>query len=176
MLDAAAPGLKEIDVYESAPRASQVLQALTAPLRNRRHVPEVISASLGTCEPALKVTLGRSGARAVEGALALAAASGISVLASSGDAGSSACIGSQGPLDRLAVSYPASSPYVTAVGGTNVALTAANKLQAQTVWNDAPLDLSAGGGGLSTMFTRPSYQNGFDTQPPPLDPRRLAAR
>ncbi len=164
LLDASAPGLKEIDVYESVPRASQVLQAMTAPLRNRRHVPDVISASLGTCEPALKVTLGRSGARAVEGALALAAASGISVLASSGDAGSSACIGNQGPLDRLAVSFPASSPYVTAVGGTNVALTASNKLQAQTVWNDAPLDLSAGGGGLSTMFKRPSYQNGFDTQ------------
>jgi kumamolisin len=163
VLDAAAPGLKEIDVYESAPRAAQVLQALTAPLRNRGHVPEVISASLGTCEPALKITIGRSGARAAEGALALAAASGISVLASSGDAGSSACIGSDGPLDRLAVSYPASSPYVTAVGGTNVALTASNKLQAQTVWNDAPLDLSAGGGGLSSLFRRPSYQNGFDT-------------
>jgi kumamolisin len=162
LLDAAAPGLKEIDVYESAPRASEVLEALTAPLRNRSHVPEVISASLGTCEPALKMTVGRSGTRAAEGALALAAASGISVLSSSGDAGSSACVGDQGPLDRLAVSYPASSPYVTAVGGTNVALTAGNQLQLQTVWNDAPLDLSAGGGGLSAIFKRPAYQKGFN--------------
>jgi Pro-kumamolisin, activation domain/Subtilase family len=163
LLDAAAPGLKEIDVYESPPRAAQVLEALTAPLHNRGHVPEVISASLGTCEPALKITIGRSGVRAAEGALALAAASGISVLASSGDAGSSACIGNDGPLDRLAVSYPASSPYVTAVGGTNVALTASNQIEAQTVWNDAPLNISAGGGGLSSMFKRPAYQNGFDS-------------
>jgi subtilase family serine protease len=162
LLDAAAPRLKEVDVYEAPPRASQVLEALTAPLHNRGHVPEVISASLGTCEPALKLTIGRSGARAAEGALALAAASGISVLASSGDAGSSACIGQDGPLDRLAVSYPASSPYVTAVGGTNVSLTAGNEIQAQTVWNDAPLDLSAGGGGLSGLFKRPAYQNGFN--------------
>jgi Pro-kumamolisin, activation domain/Subtilase family len=162
LLDAAAPALKEVDVYESTPRASEVLEALTAPLHNRGHVPEVISASLGTCEPALKATIGRSGARAAEGALALAAASGISVLSSSGDTGSSACIGQSGPLDRLAVSYPASSPFVTAVGGTNLALTAGNRIQAQTVWNDAPLDLSAGGGGLSGLFKRPAYQDGFD--------------
>ena len=39
-----------------APQASDVLQSLTAPLQNRHgHVPEVISASLGTCEPALEV-------------------------------------------------------------------------------------------------------------------------
>ena len=155
LLDAAAPRLKEIDVYEAPPRASQVLEALTAPLHNRGHVPEVISASLGTCEPALRITIGRSGAQAAEGALALAAASGISVLASSGDAGSSACIANNGPLDRLAVSYPASSPYVTAVGGTNVALTAGNQIQSQTVWNDAPLDLSAGGGGLQWAVQAP---------------------
>lgn len=161
VLDAAAPGLKEIDVYESQARASQVLEALTAPLQNRGRVPEVISASLGTCEPALAISIGQSGLRSAEGALALAAASGISVLAASGDDGSSACVGHNGPLDALAVSYPASSPYVTGVGGTNVSLTAANTIQAETVWNDAPLDVTAGGGGLSGLFKRPSYQNGF---------------
>ncbi len=161
VLDAAAPGLKEIDVYESQARASDVLQALTAPLQNRGHVPDVISASLGTCEPALAVSIGSSGVRSAEGALALAAASGISVLAASGDAGSSACVGADGPLDTLAVSYPASSPYVTGVGGTNVSLTAANTIQSETVWNDAPYDVTAGGGGLSTVFKRPAYQDGF---------------
>ena len=161
VLDAAAPGLKEVDVYESQARASDVLEALTAPLQNRGHVPDVISASLGTCEPALAISIGESGVRSAEGALALAAASGISVLAASGDDGSSACVGRDGPLDALAVSYPASSPYVTGVGGTNVSLTAANTIQAQTVWNDAPYDVTAGGGGLSGLFKRPSYQNGF---------------
>lgn len=162
VLDSAAPGLKEIDVYESQPRASDVLQSLTAPLQNKGHVPQVISASLGTCEPALEVSIGASGVRTAEGALALAAASGISVLAASGDAGSSACVGHDGPLDTLAVSYPASSPYVTGVGGTNAVLTATNTLQAQTVWNDGPYDVSAGGGGLSGLFKRPGYQDGFD--------------
>jgi hypothetical protein len=138
-----------------------VLESLTAPLQNRGHVPDVISASLGTCEPALKAGIGRAGERSVEGALALAAASGISVLAASGDGGSSGCIGRNGPIDVLAVSYPASSPYVTGIGGTNVTLTPANQIEAQYVWNDAPYALSAGGGGLSTVFKRPSYQRGF---------------
>jgi kumamolisin len=161
VLDAAAPGLKEVDVYESRATASSVLESLTAPLQNRGHVPDVISASLGTCEPVLRATIGRSGAREAEAALALAAASGISVLASSGDAGSSACIGRDGPIDALAVSYPASSPYVTGVGGTNALLTSANALADQTVWNDAPYDVTAGGGGYSGLFTRPSYQHGL---------------
>ena len=161
VLDAAAPGLKEVDVYESRPTASSVLESLTAPLQNHGHVPDVISASLGTCEPVLRATIGRAGAREAEAALALAAASGISVLASSGDAGSSACIGRDGPIDALAVSYPASSPFVTGVGGTNALLTTTNTLQDQTVWNDAPYDVTAGGGGYSGLFPRPSYQNGL---------------
>ncbi|MGI8506935.1 MAG: S53 family peptidase, partial [Solirubrobacteraceae bacterium] len=161
VLDAAAPGLKAVDVYESRARAADVLISLTAPLQNRGRVPEVISASLGTCEPALQFAIGRGGVRAAEGALALAAASGISVLASSGDAGSSACVVKTGPLDALAVSYPASSPFVTGVGGTNVTLGSANQIQSQPVWNDAPYDPSAGGGGISGLFLRPSYQKGF---------------
>jgi subtilase family serine protease len=161
VLDAAAPGLKEVDVYESSARASDVLQSLTAPLQTRGHVPEVISASLGTCEPALALSIGEAGIRSTEGALALAAASGISVLASSGDAGSTACVAKSGPLDSLAVSFPASSPFVTGVGGTNVRLNPDNQIIRQPVWNDAPYDLTAGGGGSSILFGRPSYQKGF---------------
>ena len=70
MLDAAAPELKEIDVYESRSSASDVLRSLTAPLQNRGKTPQVISASLGTCEPALVESIGYPGVRAVEGALA----------------------------------------------------------------------------------------------------------
>jgi subtilase family serine protease len=161
VLDAAAPGLKEVDVYESSARASDVLQSLTAPLQTRGHVPEVISASLGTCEPALMLSIGESGIHSTEGALAMAAASGISVLASSGDAGSTACVAKSGPLDSLAVSFPASSPFVTGVGGTNVTLNHDNQIIRQPVWNDAPYDLTAGGGGASMLFDRPSYQKGL---------------
>ncbi|MGH2859416.1 MAG: S53 family peptidase [Solirubrobacteraceae bacterium] len=161
VLDAAAPQLRAIDVYESRPSAVDVLHSLTAPLTNRGSKPEVISASLGSCEADTVETIGRSGLRAVEGALAEAAASGISVVASSGDAGSSACLTSAGkPLPATAVSYPASSPWVTGVGGTNISLNAANQIASQEVWNDSPLVAAAGGGGVSSLFSRPRYQNG----------------
>ena len=162
VLDAAAPKLKAVDVYESRPDAVDVLASLTAPLGNPGSKPDVISASLGSCEEATQLTIGKSGLRHVEGALALAAASGISVLASSGDDGSSACLTPDGrPLPNLAVSYPASSPFVTGVGGTNISLNAANQIVSQEVWNDAPVVTASAGGGFSTMFKRPSYQNSF---------------
>ncbi|HEX4008379.1 MAG TPA: S53 family peptidase [Solirubrobacteraceae bacterium] len=162
VLDAAAPKLKAVDVYESRPSAVDVLHSLTAPLGNAGAKPDVISASLGSCEPATLETIGNSGLRSVEGALALASASGISVLASSGDDGSSACLTPDGkPLPGLAVSYPASSPFVTGVGGTNISLNAANQITSQDVWNDSPLVVAAGGGGLSGLFNRPAYQTTF---------------
>jgi kumamolisin len=161
VLDAAAPRLREIDVYESHPRAADVLRSLTAPLQNPGRIPQVISASLGTCEPALVESIGYPGVRAVEGALAAAAASGITVLASSGDDGSTACLNRSGPIDLLSVSFPASSPLVTGVGGTNVQLNPDNSIASQVVWNDGPDDLAAGGGGVSGLFMRPSYQKGF---------------
>ncbi|HEX8976238.1 MAG TPA: S53 family peptidase, partial [Solirubrobacteraceae bacterium] len=164
VIDAAASGLRAIDVYESRARPADVLQSLTAPLQNGGRVPDVISVSLGVCEPALAVAVGRAGLRAVEGALALETAAGISVLAASGDAGSSSCIVGQDPLPLKATSFPASSPFVTGVGGTNFVLDSANQIQSETVWNDAPYDTSAGGGGTSMLFLRPGYQNGFVTQ------------
>jgi len=163
VLDAAAPKLKAVDVYESRPTAVEVLNSLTAPLRNPGSKPDVISASLGSCEEATRLSIGNGGLRHYEGALAMAAASGISVLASSGDDGSSACLTPDGrPLAGTAVSYPASSPFVTGVGGTNVTLNASNQIVSEEVWNDAPIAIAAGGGGFSILFKRPTYQNGFD--------------
>jgi subtilase family serine protease len=159
VLDAAASKLKAIDVYESQARATDVLTSLTAPLQNPSVKPQVISASLGACEQAFAAAVGRPALNAVEGSLALAAASGITFLASSGDDGSASCTGQGGPLDTLAVSYPASSPWVTGVGGTNFELNAANQIIGQQVWNDTPVQLGAGGGGISQLFSRPSYQN-----------------
>jgi kumamolisin len=159
VLDAAAPDLKQVDVYESGASAPDVLSSLTAPLTNHGYKPDVISASLGACESVTAQALGRGGIRTVEGTLELASASGISVLASSGDQGSSACLAPDGsPAPALAVSFPASSPWVTAVGGTNVMLNAANQIVSQDVWNDAPGFPLGGGGGASTLFNRPSYQ------------------
>jgi len=158
VLDATAPSLKAINVYESKSEAADLLIALTAPLQSRRDQPQVISASLGVCEAQLSEAVSPLGINTAEASLALAAASGISTFASSGDSGSSACPAAGGPLDDLAVSFPASSSLVTGVGGTNIALSPGNQILAQTVWNDAPVQIGAGGGGTSGMFGRPAYQ------------------
>lgn len=165
-LDAAAPGLKAIDVYETSPRAANTLRALTAPLQNHRRRPQVISASLGLCEPAVAGAIGSRGIRATEGALEMAAITGITVLASSGDQGSADCTAPSGlPVPRLAVNYPASSWWVTGVGGTNLLLGASNQITGQVVWNDTNLQPgAAAGGGSSLLFKRPPYQKGIVAQ------------
>ena len=60
-------------------------------------------------------------------------------------------------------SWPASDPLVTAVGGTQLHLDAwGNHTAPDNVWNDTALlgSPAAGGGGISTVFPRPFYQNG----------------
>ena len=162
VLDAAAPDLKAIDVYETKPSAADTLKALTAPLQNHGFHPQVISASLGLCESDVNLAVGAKGIKSVEGALQMAASSGITFLSSSGDQGSADCVGLNNvPIDRLGVNYPASSPWVTGVGGTNVVLDSANRITRQVVWNDTSLQPgAAGGGGSSMLFDRPSYQKG----------------
>lgn len=169
VLDAAASRLKSIYVYEAAPDAAHVLRALTAPLQSSGYKPDVISVSLGLCESDTIAAVGKAGVAATESALQEANAAGISVLGASGDGGSAGCIGTSStdntPLPKLAVTYPSSSPWVTAVGGTNFDLTAQNQISSQVVWNDGSAQPGlAGGGGFSTLFTRPRYQNGVVTQ------------
>jgi subtilase family serine protease len=161
ILDAAAPDLKAIDVYETNAGAEQTLSAFAAPLENKGRKPQVISASLGLCESDAYTASGLAGIEASEHLLELAAASGVSVLASSGDNGSADCTSNSGaPVDELAVNYPASSWWVTGVGGTNLNLNAGNAITTQPVWNDANLLPAGGGGGFSGLFRRPSWQNG----------------
>jgi kumamolisin len=162
VLDAAAPQLKEIDVYEAHADPAETLNALTAPLHNRHHKPQIVSASLGLCEPDVFGAISQRGVDQAEASLAMASAAGITFLASSGDSGSEDCTDNRGaPVHRLSVNYPASSWWVTGVGGTNIALDAANGLAGQIVWNDDALQPgSAGGGGLSRAFRRPNYQKG----------------
>ncbi len=161
VLSASVPGARAIDVYEIQDDAARFVQGLEAPLIAPGAKPQVISASLGTCEPFLGGSLGAAGVSAIERTLELAAATGTTVLSSAGDDGSSACQFNNGDIeDQLAVSYPASSAFVTAVGGTNVVLDAANHITDETVWNDTDVSTSAGGGGLSGLFSRPAYQQG----------------
>ena len=161
VVDAVAPGLAGIDVYESNSNAAQTLQALTAPLQNSGYKPQVISASLGLCEADTVASVGARGVAAANDALEVAAASGISILAAAGDDGSADCTDQNGaPVGKLAVNYPASSPWVTGVGGTNFQLNAANQITGQIVWNDTDVVPGAAGGGGLSVGSIPSYQRG----------------
>ncbi len=78
-----------------------------------------------------------------------AAAHGVSVLGASGDSGATApnSLTSQGFASTFflhrAVSWPATDPLVTAVGGTQMHLTATGAhIQPDTVWNDTKLENS----------------------------------
>jgi subtilase family serine protease len=100
----------------------------------------------------------------------------VTVLASAGDTGATGYSNAAGTLyyTHPAVSWPASDPLVTGVGGTKLSLNAAGQRTApDRVWNDTynkPLNEVfygdpgpnplAGGGGKSLVFSRPFYQNG----------------
>ena len=115
----------------------------------------------------------------LEPLLRQANAQGQTVLVSSGDSGAASCETSDDPKTAtagLSVSYPASSAYVTAVGGTtlnsdsstywsstnNSFLGSAIGYIPEVAWNDTASygSLTASGGGFSKIFGKPSWQTG----------------
>src|SRR5262249_11644455 len=100
-----------------------------------------------------------------------AAATGIGVYFSSGDSGDET-FGVPGA--RPTPDWPASSPWVTAVGGTSLAVGAADNYLFETGWQTSTSRLTAGawtptppgmyqfggGGGTSRLFPQPAYQAG----------------
>ena len=118
---------------------------------------EVVSTSWGICEP----YLGAPSALAEEGIFMQMAAQGQSMFAASGDSGSEDCYSGPGTPTTLAVDDPGSDPYVTSVGGTTLRLNSAGTRSTETVWNNgASTGGGAGGGGISTLWAKPSWQNG----------------
>lgn len=126
-------------------------------------LPDVATMSFGSCEGDL-VGPGMDALRAVtDDHFALAGILGITMLAASGDGGSSDC--SQFDPDPPAatrvnsVQYPASSPWITGVGGTRIVLGEGNERVAEYVWNDSPYQESADGStGGPSLAARPWYQ------------------
>jgi Pro-kumamolisin, activation domain/Bacterial Ig-like domain (group 3) len=112
---------------------------------------KVVSTSWGSCEPSTPPQL-----RFQENVIFQAmAAQGQTVLAAAGDSGSEGC-----STDSLAVDDPASQPYVTGVGGTSMTADAPGS-PTETTWNT--VGGGAGGGGVSTIWPRPSWQVGPGT-------------
>lgn len=90
--------------------------------------------------------------------LSEAAQKSITIVAAAGDTGS-AQLNCDGKSLVEAVSFPASDPLVTAVGGTAlVANAVSGYYQYESVWNEANPYNKATGGGYSILYQRPDYQ------------------
>ncbi|MCL1870213.1 MAG: S53 family peptidase [Promicromonosporaceae bacterium] len=122
---------------------------------------QIVSNSWGDAGDATKPSV----KAAYEAAFLQGAVEGISYLFSSGDNGDDATV-----LGTPQTDYPASDPYVTAVGGTSTEITAPGVIHAETGWQtskdslaDGAWSLAAaflygGGGGYSSNIAEPDYQ------------------
>jgi len=122
---------------------------------------DVISQSFGATEETFP---SRQSLLDLRGALSNAQRHNVTVLASSGDNGSTDRLPDTGCCYPFQVnSWPSSDPLVTSVGGTQLHLDAAgNRLQPDNVWNDVGVfgpGGGAGGGGPSHVFPRPAFQD-----------------
>jgi subtilase family serine protease len=141
------------------------------------HLGDVITQSFGANEQ----TFANAGQiYSLRSAVVNAAAHGVTVLAASGDQGSTSDIcnpasGCPNPQNVFCcsstrtVDWPSSDPLVTAVGGTQLTLNADGVRTApDSVWNDLSSTVGVPGpvytwgssaGGRSTVFSRPQFQN-----------------
>jgi subtilase family serine protease len=118
----------------------------------RHKLGQVISQSFAATEQTFPST---ASLLALRGAYKLAARDHVTVLAATGDEGATSYkYNMQDLYTSRAVSWPATDPLVTAVGGTQLDLRAdGTRRSADVAWRNS-------GGGQSIVFGRPSYQNG----------------
>ncbi len=157
----------------------------------------IISQSYGNCEAGYQ----SSDLPMIEGFLAQANSQGQTVILAAGDTGAADCDDTGTPTNPiqsatlgLAVDYPASSEYVTGLGGSeymgdgtdtspqtgsgtywnssgsggvsNDLVTSAKSYIPEMAWNDTAFSitqgggLSAGGGGVSSLWKKPTWQTG----------------
>jgi len=176
---AMAPGANIYFVYTGNNQNYSVYDAIDYAVETR--IAPIITVSYGSCE----TLLSSSDYTSLNGILQQGAAQGQSIIVASGDSGSSGCY----PWDSLtsaqrtalAVSFPASSQYATAVGGTQFTdaavasgssyweaasgsdvIGSAKSYMPEQTWNESSTSngLSAGGGGASKFTARPSWQTG----------------
>ena len=148
-----------------------------------QNLAPVISISYGLCE----AQFSGSDIATLTGLGQQANAQGQTIVTSSGDSGPADCDYSSDPNNPVksathgyAVDVPASLPYVTGMGGTEFSdgndtggtqyWSATNNSNSgsalsyipEMAWNDTATDgsLAAGGGGSSTLFSKPSWQAG----------------
>jgi len=108
--------------------------------------PNLISCSWGAPE----IYYGSTLLSSTNSILSTMSSAGISVCVATGDNGSNDGVGGSGNY----VDFPSSSPFSTAVGGTTLVCpnNVYDSSTRETAW-------STGGGGISTTYSKPSYQS-----------------
>lgn len=150
MTGAAANGAS-LAVYFAPNTARGFQDAFSTAVHDRLHTPSVIV--IGWGNPEAMWTEGSM--ECFDQVAQEAALFGITVIAASGDHSSSDSMVGQDQVD-----FPASSPHVLSVGGTRLNIRDESVLN-ETVWNDGP----ASGGGYSSLFQRPNWQQSSVTRP-----------
>jgi len=176
------PGARIYFVYTGANSNYGVWDSLAFAIS--RDIAPVISVSYGECEPLLSPSF----VQGFNGLFQQAAAQGQTIVASSGDQGATTCVVngtssglSTAQLQGLAVQFPASSPLVTGVGGTQMApgtftagpssywnpatttdvISSLTGYVPEVAWNeDSSAGIISSSGGSSTLYSRPSWQSG----------------
>ena len=141
-----------IAVYFAPNTDAGFLDAVTTAIHDEVRKPSVISISWGGPES----TWTQQAMTAMDEAFQAAAAMGITVCVASGDGGST-----DGESDGSNhVDFPASSSYALACGGTSLQANG-TAIGSEVVWNDGDAASGASGGGVSTFFALPAWQQGL---------------
>jgi kumamolisin len=143
-----------IAVYFAPNTDAGFLDAVTTAIHDEIRKPSVVSISWGGAES----TWTQQAMTAMDQAFQAAAAMGITVCVAAGDSGSTDGVGD----GSNHVDFPASSSYALACGGTSLQANGTT-IVSEVVWNDGNPASGAGGGGVSTFFALPSWQQGLDT-------------
>lgn len=148
LMSAIAPGADRIIVYE-APNSDQDILDLYTKIAND-NLAKQVSTSWGAPE-ADSSSIFLAAESQVFKQMAL---QGQSIYAAAGDAGA------DDNGSTLSVDDPGTQPFVVSVGGTRLNTSAGSYLS-ETTWNNGSPSNGAGGGGISTVWTQPNWQNGL---------------
>ncbi len=131
-----------------APNTDQgFIDAVTTAVHDTTNKPSVISISWGGPESSWTT----QASTALNAACQAAAAVGVTITVACGDDGST-----DGGTGNN-VDFPASSPYVLACGGTTLE-GSGTTITSEVVWNELEIGEGATGGGVSTLFPLPTWQ------------------
>jgi kumamolisin len=150
---AVAPGVT-IALYIAPNTARGFQDALSTAIHDQLNKPSVLSIGWGNSEANWTAQSMENFHQMAQEAALL----GITIVAASGDNGSSNGIND----GKNHVDFPASCPHVLAVGGTRL-MASNGSIEDETAWSDGP-NGGATGGGFSTVFQRPMWQAAVVTQ------------